>query len=440
MLRPLGFLRFARNDRIARPISSTGVSKVSSRRKRQNIDTQYRITENFSESRWEEAIVDLFGRQWTRSAIERRVGHISQLGGVRLLTSDNGPSRGVRLIQFSTGTGFTFEVALDRGMDVGRAEYRGASLAWMPPTLMAGPWFFEQQTEFGWLRTALGGLNNTCGLIHIGNPETADVRHYNFPARPEERYGVHDRAAMIPAELVSLGERWEGDSLILEAVGRVTQAQAYGENLAMIRTYRAELGRSAFVMEDVIENRGFVPVEHMLLYHFNIGFPFVDAGAELIAPFASRPRLLFGEADLDNPTSWASFTAPTANFIQQTFEHEMAADGDGRVHVAIVNPLVGDGAAVAISYDKRVMPRFIEWRMMAEGQYAVGLEPCTNGFGRDAVKANGELIVLEPGDRRTYRTELSVVEGAAAIERFRDKVASVSPGKFVNAQGLDSIG
>jgi hypothetical protein len=315
-------------------------------------------------------------------------------------------------------------------MDVGSAEYRGASLAWMPPTLMAGPWFFEQQTEFGWLRTALGGLNNTCGLIHIGNPETADVRHYNFSARPEDRYGVHDRAAMIPAELVSVGERWEGDNLVLEAVGRVTQAQAYGENLVMTRSYRAELGRSAFVMEDVIENRGYVPVEHMLLYHFNIGFPFVDAGAELIAPFASRPKLLFGEADLDNPKSWSSFIAPEANFTQQTFEHEMAADEDGRVHVALVNPLLGAGVGVAISYDKRAMPRYIEWRMMAEGQYTVGIEPCTNGFGREAVKAAGELIVLKPGDRRAYRTELSILDGALAIKQFRDRVASVLRGKL----------
>jgi hypothetical protein len=346
-----------------------------------------------------------------------------------LLTSDNGPSRGVRLIQFRTGTGFTFEVALDRGMDVGTAEYRGASLAWMPPTLMAGPWFFEQQTEFGWLRTALGGLNNTCGLIHIGNPEIADVRHYNFPARPEERYGVHDRAAMIPAELISLGERWEGDSLVLEAVGRVTQAQAYGENLAMTRTYRAELGRSGFVMEDVVENRGFVPVEHMLLYHFNIGFPFVDAGAELIGPFASRPKLLFGKADLGNPKSWSSFIAPQANFTQQTFEHEMTADEDGRVHVALVNPLLGAGLGVAISYDKLAMRRCIEWRMMAEGQYAVGIEPCTNGFGREAVKAAGDLIVLKPGDRRAYRTELSILDGGPAIQQFRDQVASVLRGK-----------
>jgi hypothetical protein len=367
-------------------------------------------------------MVRLFGRDFSRAGLERRVGHLSQLGGVRLITSDNGPSRGVRLIEFRTGTGFVFEVALDRGMDVGRAEFNGASLAWMPPTLLAAPWFFEQQTEFGWLRTALGGLNNTCGLVHIGNPETADVTHYNFPARGQERYGVHDRAAMIPAELLSIGERWEGNRLVMEAVGRVTQAQAYGENLVMTRTYRAELGRSAFHLEDVVENRGFVPVEHMLLYHFNIGFPFVDEGAELIAPFAGTPKLLFGEADLEDPASWSRFIAPRRNWVQQTFEHDMVPDGKGRVGVAIVNPRLGpDGTAVGVDYDHRTMPRYIEWRMMAEGQYAVGIEPCTNGFGREAVKAAGELIVLAPGDRRVYSTELSVMQGPE-IGGFRRKV------------------
>lgn len=371
---------------------------------------------------------ELFGRRLSRTELERRGGHLSQFGGVRLLVSDNGPSRGVRLIEFRTGTGFSFEVAVDRGMDVGRCDYRGASLAWMPPTLLAAPWFFEQQSEFGWLRTGLGGLNNTCGLVHIGNPETADVSHYNFPARPTERYGVHDRAALIPGEILSFGERWEGDECILEAVGRVTQAQAYGENLVLTRTYRALLGRSGFVMEDVVENRGFLPVEHMLLYHFNIGFPFVDDGAELIAPFASAPKLLFGSADLDDPKSWSRFIAPQQGWIQQTFEHDLAADMDGRVSVAIANPRLGSGTAVALSYDKRVMPRYIEWRMMAEGQYAVGIEPCTNGFGRQAVKDAGDLIVLQPGEGRAYRTELAILEGDE-IDAFRERVENAGIGK-----------
>ena len=144
--------------------------------------------------------------------LRRRVGHMSQIAGVRLLTSDDGPSRGVRLLEFTTGTGFRFEVAIDRGFDVGRCDYRGASAAWIPPTLLPAPWFFEDQSGFGWLRAGLGGFNNTCGLVHIGNPEEADVGHYNFPARPTDRYGVAPGDAQAVAPRVELSaETFESD-------------------------------------------------------------------------------------------------------------------------------------------------------------------------------------------------------------------------------------
>ena len=123
----------------------------------------------------------LFGQNYTRDQLLRRVGHINQIGGVQLYEMGDGQARGVRVLEFRTGTGFSFKVLVDRGMDVGYCEYDGASLAWIPPTLFPGPWFFEQTTEFGWLRTGLGGFCNTCGLVHIGNPETDSVEHYNFP-------------------------------------------------------------------------------------------------------------------------------------------------------------------------------------------------------------------------------------------------------------------
>ncbi|MCX5515793.1 DUF4432 family protein [Kaistia algarum] len=341
---------------------------------------------------------------------------MSQLGGVRLITSDNGPSRGVRLVEFRTGTGFTFEIGVDRGFDVGRCDYRGASLAWMPPTMLPGPWYFEDQANFGWLRAGLGGFNNTCGLLHIGNPEDADVSHYNFPARPTDHYGVHDRAALIPAELVSLGERWIDGSYVMEAIGRVTQAQAYGENLVLTRTYRAVLGQSAFTMEDVVENRGYTPTSHMLLYHINIGYPFVDYGAEFIAPSIGTPKLLFGTADLEDRTSWSRFVAPQRNWIQQTFEHRMRANESGEVEVAIFNPRLMGGIGLSVAYDQKTLPNYIEWRMMGEGQYAVGIEPCSNGFGRREIEDRGELIVLQPGESRRYTLRVAIIDADRADE------------------------
>jgi len=362
--------------------------------------------------------MDFFGDGLSGDALRRRVGHMSQIADVRLLTSDNGPSRGVRLLEFRTGTGFSFEIGVDRGFDVGRCEFRGASVAWIPPTMLAAPWFFEDQAGFGWLRTGLGGLNNTCGLVHIGNPEETSVAHYNFPARPTDRYGVHDRAALIPAEIVSFGGRWVEGRYCLEAVGRVTQAQSYGEALVLTRCYRAEMGGSWFEMEDVVENCGFLRAEHMLLYHFNVGYPFVDEGAELIAPTERAPRLLFGTADVSDRSSWSRFIAPQKDWVQQTFEHRLRADEQGEVEVAIYNPRLFGGTGVSVRYDRRAMPNYIEWRMMGEGQYAVGIEPCTNGFGREAVKAAGELIVLAPGEARRYRTRLTIIDAGAA-DRLR---------------------
>jgi len=372
----------------------------------------------------------LFGQWYTREQLLRRVGHISQVGGVQLLAAEDGPARGVRQLEFRTGTGLVFKVGLERGLDVGYCEYRGHSLAWIPPTKLPGPWYFQQPEAFGWLRTALGGLNNTCGLLHIGNPEVVDVSQYNFPARPVDAYGVHDRAALLPGQLLSYGERWEGDECLLEAAGEVVQAQAYGENLRLTRRYTCRLGESRFSMHDVVENAGYLRTSHMYLYHLNIGFPFVEAGAELVAPFDPHqpPRVLFG--NVSRPDEYRSFIAPTHNWVHQTFQHSLLAEPDGRVPVAVINPALNGGAGLGlyVIYNRAQLPNYIEWRMMGEGQYAVGVEPCTSGFGRAEVEAAGQMIWLEPGDRREYDLEVGILDGAEAIQAFRQRVAAVAAG------------
>jgi hypothetical protein len=365
----------------------------------------------------------LFGRYFSRAELLRRVGHIYQVGGVQLFSSDDGPSRGVRFLEFRTGTGFIFKVAVERGMDVTYCEYQGVSLAWIPPSKLPGPWYFEQQTEFGWLRAALGGFCNSCGMVHIGNPETDSVAHYNFPARSAERYGVHDRMALIPGQLRSYGERWEDDQCVLEAEGQVAQAQAYGENLVMTRRYTAHLGESRFFIHDEIENAGFLPAVHMLLYHLNLGFPIVDEDSEIIAPLGAPPQVLFGRADPARPEDYCRLISPQKDWVQQTFQHTMIADGDGRVPVAVVNPKLGAGGlGVYVIYQSKNLPNYIEWRMMGEGQYAVGIEPCTNNFGREQARSSGQLIVLGPSEKRSYDLEVGVLDSREKIQDFRNQI------------------
>ena len=114
------------------------------------------------------------------------------------------------------------------------------------------------------------------------------------------------------------------------------------------------MGASWFTMEDVVENAGFLPTEHMLLYHINAGYPFVDEGAELIAPVAGPPKLLFGDGRPRRPArAGRRFIAPQKDWVQQTFEHSMRPDADGQVEVAIVNPRLFGGTALSVRYDHR---------------------------------------------------------------------------------------
>ena len=53
---------------------------------------------------------ELFGRAYSRTELMRRVGRLEQVAGVRLVTLDDGLGRGVRVIEFRTGSGFAFDV------------------------------------------------------------------------------------------------------------------------------------------------------------------------------------------------------------------------------------------------------------------------------------------------------------------------------------------
>src|ERR1700757_5223117 len=92
------------------------------------------------------------GRALTRRELLRRVGRLEQLAGVRLVTLGDGAERGVRVLEFRTGTGFEFDVVVDRGFDIGRCEHSGRALGWQSGVGFAGPWFYEPE-GLGFFRT-----------------------------------------------------------------------------------------------------------------------------------------------------------------------------------------------------------------------------------------------------------------------------------------------
>lgn len=365
----------------------------------------------------------LFGREYSRAELLRRVGGLNQLGGAQLLEHAEGPARGVRYVDVRTGSGFRFGPVVDRGLDVGWCEFRGVPLAWTSPNGLVGPWYFEGvRDELAWARVALGGLFNTAGLLTIGPPQTLASPQYSSVAIES---GTHNRIALTPAAGVRFGEEWRGDECVVRVEGEVRQHLPYGENLVLSRRYEAALGGSSFTIRDVVRNDGYFTMPHQILYHFNIGFPIVDERSELVAAVARVDELAFSADPERAPAAerYRLLGAPKPGFGHDGFRIEMVPDADARVGVAVVNPALAPedgGLGVYLRYRHDQLPAYIAWRMMAEGLYAVGLEPASSPFGAiDELERDGWRVRLEPGEERHYELEFGVLDGGDAIDGFR---------------------
>jgi len=117
---------------------------------------------------------------------------------------------------------------------------------------------------------------------------------------------------------------------------------------------------------------------------------------------------------------------PHVSFHEQVWQHELVADREGRVPVALVNDKLGLGFLVETR--KTQFPCQYEWQNLQAGQYAFGIEPSTNHvLGKQFARQRDEVIWLEHGEERRYDTTLSVLADAAAIESAEARIRAISP-------------
>ncbi len=333
----------------------------------------------------------------TRQELLGYVGDISQVGGVRLVTLADGTERGVRAAELRTAAGLRFTVYLDRGMDIGPAEYQGIPLAWISPTGPAAPSFYEPQ-GLGWLRTFHGGLLTTCGLTQVGPPGQDG----------SENLGLHGRISLIPARQISQGDEWRGDTYAFWIEGRMREVSVFGHDLQLRRRISARLDEPGLVIEDQVTNLGSAPAPHMILYHINLGFPLLQASSRLVAP--SDEVIPRDEVAAQGVDAYMRFQPPTPGYSEQVFFHRMAADSDGFVRVTLVNDALGLG--LQLRYRQKELPEFTQWKQMGWGTYVLGIEPGNcRSEGRLAARQRGALVQLAPGQEVAYRVEMRVLAG-----------------------------
>ncbi len=339
----------------------------------------------------------LYEKHWTQAELRRHIGHLDQIAGIKYLEAADGTERGVRLFEVWTGTGLTFQVLADRALDISTCSYKGLSLNWRSSVGDAHPAYYDAEGT-NWLRTFPGGLFITCGLDTFGAANSDQG----------ENFGIHGRIGNLPARYVNYRTYWQGDEYELEITGEVRQTRVFGENIVLRRRIAARLGSNQITITDTVTNEGFTPQPHMILYHFNLGFPLVSPSTQLhIDAEQTVARDAVAEKGLD---SWNVFQPPTANYREQVFRHNVKTNQQGESVVEVHNPDLGVG--LRWRYDKATLPHLFEWKQMGEGVYVLGIEPGNSSAieGRATARERGDLPHLNPGESRLYSLHLEVIE------------------------------
>jgi Domain of unknown function (DUF4432) len=342
---------------------------------------------------------------------KNKISNHAQLGGIETAVLDNGAGRGMRIAWINTGTGLRYKLTLDRAMDITDAFYHQHSLAWLGDPAMVQPQLFPDR-GLNWLRTFGGGLITTCGLSHVGGPETDEYG---------ER-GLHGLVSNIPAEIESIMQPDPAnDNMEMSITGRIQQSQIFGPRLELKRTISGTLGKASIRIHDEVVNRGNEPAPHMLIYHCNFGWPLVDEGTDIIWKGAWRPRYENPDNRIFNKNNnFRKCPAPMEEHRgsgEEVVFVDIEADPSGLCAVGLYN--AGLGLAVALKFNKKQLPWFTNWQHWGAGEYVTGLEPGTNPpIGQAKARAQKELIFIGPGEKKIYDLEFEVLTDKKTIQDF----------------------
>lgn len=343
----------------------------------------------------------LYGREWKRRELEARVGRLDQVAGIQRLMGVEGPEAGNEHISVRTGAGLTYTVMPMRGLDIHQADFGGTPISWVGPNGTPHPSYYDSK-GLSWFNTAAGGLLMTCGLTQVGSPVQLN----------REELGLHGRVHHIPARQVAAETIWQGDEGVIRIAGLVEERRIFGHQVCLRREIRSPIGENRIEIHDSVENCGFEPAPHMILYHFNFGFPLLTEMMQVVFP-SGRVRPRETVTPLENLDRWQT---PVSGYRERVYYHENLTSDNGWTEVQLTNPQfpIAGGlherpVTVKIRWEVQNLPRFVQWKMPGAGTHVLGIEPANcHVEGRLVEESRGTLVILEPGEQRDYRVEIII--------------------------------
>ena len=329
--------------------------------------------------------------------MKKRLGCLEQLFGITRYTYAEGKAKGVDAVEVRNGDGLRYVVLPDRGMDIGLAEFKGVPFAHISPVGIVAPTYFEPHKD-EWLRSFTAGLLTTCGLDQVGDScENNDTS-----------YSLHGRIANTPAEKVSVLEEEIDGRYKMSVSGLVRQAKESVQNLTLRRTITTYVGESSIHIQDRITNESFLPSPFMILYHMNLGYPFLDEDLKIEIPHSGISSMYEGREEAMRHALQAE--PPQAGYSENVFFLEAVPDEHGNGQILAYRTKTKT-FALKITFPAQILPRVAVWKQMGCQDYVMAVEPCNNWVGGQAREEKlGTLEILAPGQSKQIDITIEILE------------------------------
>ena len=273
--------------------------------------------------------------------MDGRISNFQQVASIRRYTLTEGRGKGLDVLDCDNGK-IRFLLNVSKACDIMQLYHEGQNMSFVSKN-----GFTKREIPF--LRRFEGGMLYTCGLDSVGG---------------RDGFELHGTLHNIPAEIIRAECNENG--ITVEAIIRDTAL--FGKNLVLKRKIFTAIGGDSVTLEDTLVNEGYKTEEYCLLYHINVGYPMLDDGAKVIADVESyTPR-----------TAWAKQNEDTMYAMNDAVPNQEEACYFlklSKPEIALVNEKIGK--KFTVSYSGDTLTHFVEWKSMASGDYALGLEPCT---------------------------------------------------------------
>ncbi|HHT66876.1 MAG TPA: DUF4432 family protein [Erysipelotrichaceae bacterium] len=273
------------------------------------------------------------------------MNNINQHISLTRSTINCGKGDGCKIITIDNGI---LSIVLDEshGLDIYSLRYEGKLISLLTSNGMVKDSPFLTQFP--------GGMLYTCGLDAIGSVE-GHRQHGNFH--------------MTPAEIVRIDHQ-ENE---LTIVANINITGLFSPIVTVERTINIKYLANDFSLVDLVINKSDADQDIVMLYHFNMGYPFIDGDTQL----------QIGSTKIKGVNSFAEARKDKCLFLTNEYEEEEEVFYHYDANDVIKVTSNSQNLVFSLKYDKNIFPILTEWKCLVKNNVALGIEPSMSEMGKN---------------------------------------------------------